>query len=74
MGTTVAPEQILKELAALWVDSGKQGQAEGGTGVLRACSMTLLVLAEAREDTQSLGESTRRARFWCGSAARAIAP
>jgi glucose-6-phosphate dehydrogenase assembly protein OpcA len=57
MGATVAPEQILKELAQLWADSGKQGQAEGGTGVLRACSMTLLVLAEASEDTQSLGET-----------------
>jgi glucose-6-phosphate dehydrogenase assembly protein OpcA len=57
MGTTIAPEKILKELAALWVDSGKQGQAEGGTGVLRACSMTLLVLAEAGEDTQGLGET-----------------
>jgi glucose-6-phosphate dehydrogenase assembly protein OpcA len=57
MGATVAPEQILKELAALWADSGKQGQAEGGTGVLRACSMTLLALAEASEDTQSLGET-----------------
>jgi glucose-6-phosphate dehydrogenase assembly protein OpcA len=57
MGTTVAPEKILKELAALWVDSGKQGQAEGGSGVLRACSMTLLVLAESGEDTQDLGET-----------------
>ena len=57
MGTTIAPEKILKELSDLWVDSGKQGQAEGGTGVLRACSMTLLVLAEAGEDTQDLGET-----------------
>ncbi len=57
MGTTVAPDKILKELAELWADSGKQGQAEGGTGVLRACSMTLLVLAEAAEDTQDLGET-----------------
>jgi glucose-6-phosphate dehydrogenase assembly protein OpcA len=57
MGATVSPELILKELAELWVDSGKQGQAEGGTGVLRACSMTLLVLAEAGEDTQGLGET-----------------
>jgi glucose-6-phosphate dehydrogenase assembly protein OpcA len=57
MGTTVAPEQILKELSELWVDSAKQEQAEGGTGVLRACSMTLLVLAEAADDTQSLGET-----------------
>jgi len=57
MGATVAPDRILKELAQLWADSGKQGQAEGGTGVLRACSMTLLVVAEASEDTQSLGET-----------------
>jgi glucose-6-phosphate dehydrogenase assembly protein OpcA len=57
MGTTIAPEQILKELSELWVDSGKQGQAEGGTGVLRACTMTLLVMAEAAEDTQGLGET-----------------
>jgi glucose-6-phosphate dehydrogenase assembly protein OpcA len=57
MTTTIAPEKILKELSDLWVDSGKQEQADGGTGVLRACSMTLLVLAEAGEDTQDLGET-----------------
>ncbi|HEX3745765.1 MAG TPA: glucose-6-phosphate dehydrogenase assembly protein OpcA [Bryobacteraceae bacterium] len=57
MSATISPERILKELADLWVDSGKQGQAEGGSGVLRACSMTLLVLAEAQEDTQDLGET-----------------
>ena len=57
MGTTIAPEKILKELSDLWVDSGKQAQTEGGTGVLRACSMTLLVLAEAAEDAQDLGET-----------------
>jgi glucose-6-phosphate dehydrogenase assembly protein OpcA len=54
---TIAPEQILKELSELWVDSGKQGQAEGGAGVLRACTMTLLVMAEAGGDEQSLGET-----------------
>ena len=57
MGTTVAPEQILKKLSELWVDSGKQEQSDGGAGVLRACTMTLLVLAEASEDTQGLGET-----------------
>jgi glucose-6-phosphate dehydrogenase assembly protein OpcA len=57
MSTTVAPEKILKELAALWADSGKQSQAEGGSSVLRACSMTLLVLAEAAEDAQDFGET-----------------
>ncbi len=57
MATTISPDKILKELAQLWVDSGKQGQSEAGAGVLRACSMTLLVLAEAHEDTQDLGET-----------------
>ena len=56
MSATVAPDKILKELAELWVDTAKQ-PAEGGTGVLRACSMTLLVLAEASEDSQDLGET-----------------
>jgi glucose-6-phosphate dehydrogenase assembly protein OpcA len=57
MATTIAPEKILKELAALWVDSAKQEQAGGGAGVLRACSLTLVVLAEADENTQDLGET-----------------
>jgi glucose-6-phosphate dehydrogenase assembly protein OpcA len=57
MATTISPDKILKELAELWVDSGKQGQAEAGAGVLRACSMTLLVLDEAHQDTQDLGET-----------------
>jgi glucose-6-phosphate dehydrogenase assembly protein OpcA len=57
MSATVAPEQILKELAQLWIDSGKQGQAETGMGVLRACTMTLLVMADSSEDTQNLGET-----------------
>ena len=57
MATTISPEKILKELSELWVNSGKEEQAESGAGVLRACSMTLLVLAEAHEDTQDLGET-----------------
>ncbi len=57
MGATIAPEKILKELADLWVDSAKHEQTEGGSGVLRACSMTLLALSEAGEDTQDLGET-----------------
>lgn len=57
MATSISPARILKELADLWVDSGKQEEAKGGAGVLRACSMTLLVLAEAQEDTQDLGET-----------------
>jgi glucose-6-phosphate dehydrogenase assembly protein OpcA len=55
MGATVAPGKILKDLAELWVSTAKA--ADGGAGVLRACSMTLLVLAEASEDSQGLGET-----------------
>jgi glucose-6-phosphate dehydrogenase assembly protein OpcA len=53
MSATVAPDAILKELAALWTQEGKSGDA----GVLRACSMTLLVIAEAADDTAALGET-----------------
>jgi glucose-6-phosphate dehydrogenase assembly protein OpcA len=53
MSATVAPESILKELAALWTQEGKQG----GAGVLRACSMTLVVIAEAGDDAAGLGEN-----------------
>ncbi len=53
MSATVAPEKILKELAALWTQQGKAGDS----GVLRACSMTLLVMAEAADDASALGET-----------------
>src|ERR1035437_7589381 len=53
MSTTVSPESILKELAALWTEEDKQGDA----GVLRACSMTLVVIAEADDDAAALGET-----------------
>ena len=53
MSATVAPEKILKELAALWVEEGKLGEA----GVLRACTMTLVVIAEESDDAGALGET-----------------
>jgi glucose-6-phosphate dehydrogenase assembly protein OpcA len=53
MSATVAPENILKELAALWTQEGTQGDA----GVLRACTMTLLVISEAGDDVSALGET-----------------
>ena len=49
----VAPEHVLRELADLWVTLG----AEGGAGVLRACTMTLVVLEEASGDAAALGET-----------------
>jgi glucose-6-phosphate dehydrogenase assembly protein OpcA len=56
-GKTVAPEKILKELSALWVASGKEGEGANAAGVLRACSMTLVVLAETGDDRAALGET-----------------
>src|SRR5947207_5249217 len=53
MSTTVAPEKILRELSQLWIAEAKQGEA----GVLRACSMTLVVLAEESDDPSALGET-----------------
>ena len=56
MAATLAPEKILHDLAELWISQGKQSHPESA-GVLRACSMTLLVLTEAADDTQDLGET-----------------
>ena len=53
MSTAVSPDHVLKELADLWVTLGKDGEA----GVLRACSMTLVVLAEESEEVGALGET-----------------
>ena len=53
----VTPEHTLRELADLWVSLDKQGRAEDGAGVLRACTLTLVVLAEASDDATALGET-----------------
>ena len=53
MSATVAPDKILRELSELWVAQAKEGDA----GVLRACSMTLVVLAEEGDDPSALGET-----------------
>ncbi len=57
MAGTLSPERILRELNELWVDLGKQGAGENGAGVLRACSMTLIVVSEESEDPGGLGET-----------------
>jgi glucose-6-phosphate dehydrogenase assembly protein OpcA len=54
-GGTIAPDRILHDMADLWVSLGKQG--EGDAGVLRACSMTLVVAAEESDDAQAIGET-----------------
>ena len=57
MAAALAPDKILKELSELWVELAKEGKGESGAGVLRACSMTLVVLAEMADDPMALGET-----------------
>src|SRR2546425_7658672 len=54
--STIQPDRILRELSELWVSFGKQN-GDTSTGVLRACAMTLVVLAEAQEDSNEVGET-----------------
>jgi glucose-6-phosphate dehydrogenase assembly protein OpcA len=57
MGAVLAPDRILKELSDLWVSLARQDDATHGAGVLRACSMTLVVLNEESDDAAALGET-----------------
>jgi glucose-6-phosphate dehydrogenase assembly protein OpcA len=58
----VRPETILKELSKLWVDLGheeQQGSADSapGSGMLRACAMTLITIADDCAETENVGET-----------------
>ena len=68
MEAAVRPERLLKDLRNLWVDLGKQEPS----GVLRACAMTLIVVAEEERDVRRSGKpllrsctSIRAARLCC---------
>ncbi len=50
MSTTIQPERVLRELAELWVTLGKESDPAHSSGVLRACTMTLITLVEESED------------------------
>lgn len=50
MSTTIQPERVLRELAELWVSLGKESDPAHSSGVLRACTMTLITLVEESED------------------------
>src|ERR1019366_7017577 len=52
MTATVEPEKILRELRELWVKLGREQENAGG--VLRACAMTLLVVAEDDHDADEV--------------------
>jgi glucose-6-phosphate dehydrogenase assembly protein OpcA len=53
---TVSPDRILHELSELWTDAAKSHAGEG-TGVLRACSMTLIAFIDDEDDSMAIGET-----------------
>ena len=55
----VTPEHILQDLSKLWVDLAREG-GDTGSGVLRACTMTLLVACGESDDAQAIGEIVAR--------------
>jgi glucose-6-phosphate dehydrogenase assembly protein OpcA len=57
METAVRPERILEDLHQLWVSLGRQSGEEHESGVLRACSMTLIVAADETEDPGTIGDT-----------------
>lgn len=60
------PEQVLRDLHALWADLGKQSSESASTvGVLRACAMTLIVMSRG-EETGSMGQDADLARETVG--------
>ncbi|MBK9166657.1 MAG: glucose-6-phosphate dehydrogenase assembly protein OpcA [Bryobacterales bacterium] len=57
MTAAIDPERILRDLAGLWRDLGQQDDPESRDGVLRACSMTLVVVADGGDDPAGIGET-----------------
>lgn len=57
MTCTIKPDKILKELANLWIETAAPSQDGESSGVLRACSITMLVIADESEDTQGISET-----------------
>jgi len=49
----IRPDKLLRDLADIWLAIAKP-DSEDGTGVLRACSMTLIVVVDAEDDAQEL--------------------
>ena len=54
---TAQPERILKELGKLWTSEGKK---EGEAGVLKACSMNLIVATGEDSDASAVWETVDR--------------
>lgn len=55
-GPAFSPELILKDLENLWVQPADPQDGESTDGVVRACSMTLIIAMEQEADGQDVGE------------------
>ena len=67
--TAVRPESILKDLARLWADLGKEDNANEKAGVLRACA--IIQQKAGLGCDQRHGYACRRAEAPCATARNA---
>ena len=56
MTAALSAEKILRELNELWVSLAQADKQEQSGGVLRACSMTLIVVTEETSESTPVGE------------------
>jgi glucose-6-phosphate dehydrogenase assembly protein OpcA len=54
--SVVKPDKLLHDLSDIWLSMAKP-DSESGSGVLRACSMTLVVVVDDEDDAMELGET-----------------
>jgi glucose-6-phosphate dehydrogenase assembly protein OpcA len=57
MSTALVPDRILHDLTEMWANLAHSDEGAPSAGVLRACSLTLVVLAAEGEDSVALGET-----------------
>jgi glucose-6-phosphate dehydrogenase assembly protein OpcA len=54
VSATIHPETVLRELSDLWVSLGKEADPGQPSGVLRACTMTLMAVVDEAEDPSNV--------------------
>ena len=57
MTAVVTPERILKDLHSLWASLAKESAPNEGASVLRACAMTVIVLADESEGAAGIAQT-----------------
>ncbi len=57
MAAALTADRVLRELQELWASLAQTSKKPDSAGVLRACSMTLIVVQEESADTVTVGET-----------------